>query len=327
MKYPKTVRLTALAGLLVAVAFVAHGQGEKSKSIHAKNAPLKAYLGRWDLTMKGAEGEYPSWVELKEENGELKANFVGRWGNARPLPKAELKDGTLTFVSPKQEEALDKDMVFAGKLVGGKLTGTVNGAKGETWTWTGVRAPALKAPANPKWGKPVKLFDGTSLAGWRMMPAGKKPAWTVKDGALVKEPNGPELVNNSKFRNFKLHIEFNCGEESNSGVYLRGRYEVQIENESDVEPPDQHLGGIYGFLAPHPTPPRRPGEWQAYDITLLGRYVTVALNGITIIDNQEIPGITGGALNSDEGAPGPVYLQGSEKGQVLYRNIVLTPAE
>ena len=68
------------------------------------------------------------------------------------------------------------------------------------------------------------------------------------------------------------------------------------------------------------------GEWQSYDITLVGRLVTVVLNGKTIISNQQIPGITGGALDSDEAAPGPLYLQGDHTA-VEYRNIVLTPAK
>jgi hypothetical protein len=69
-----------------------------------------------------------------------------------------------------------------------------------------------------------------------------------------------------------------------------------------------------------------PDKWQSFDITLIGRMVTVVANGKTIISNQEIPGITGGALDSKEGEPGPIYLQG-DHGPVAYRNIVLTPAE
>jgi hypothetical protein len=83
-------------------------------------------------------------------------------------------------------------------------------------------------------------------------------------------------------------------------------------------------GGVYGFLAATPEQPRRPGEWQTYDITLVGRVVTVVQNGQTIIDKQEIPGITGGALDSHEGLPGPIYLQGSEDGHVAFRNILIT---
>ena len=127
------------------------------------------------------------------------------------------------------------------------------------------------------------------------------------------------------FKNFKLHLEFNCGRKANSGVYLRGRYEVQIETDSSGAPPSHHTGAVYGFIAAQPEAPRRPDLWQTYDITLLGRYVTVVLNGRTIIDHQEIPGITGGALDSHEGMQGPIYLQGSEGGKVLYRNIVITP--
>jgi hypothetical protein len=139
--------------------------------------------------------------------------------------------------------------------------------------------------------------------------------------------HGPELISTAKFNDFKLHIEFNCGHGANSGVYLRGRYEVQIEDDPQPEGPTMRTGGVYGFLAPSPEQPSRPGEWQSFDITLIGRIVTVVQNGVTIIDNQEIPGITGGALESHEGLPGPIYLQGSEAGRVAFRNITITPAK
>jgi hypothetical protein len=154
---------------------------------------------------------------------------------------------------------------------------------------------------------------------------GAGPEWTVQDGTLVSPGNGPELISGTGVQDFKLHIEFNCGKNSNSGVYLRGRYEVQIETESEAEPPSHHTGGVYGFIAPSPELPRQADVWQTFDITMIGRRVTVVQNGKTIIDRQEIPGITGGALNSREGLAGPIYLQGSEKGHVAFRNIVLTP--
>lgn len=144
---------------------------------------------------------------------------------------------------------------------------------------------------------------------------------------MVSPGNGPEIISDRKFGDFKLHVEFNCGKNSNSGVYLRGRYEVQIETESESEPPSHHTGGVYGFLAPTPELPRTPDKWQTFDITLIGRHVTVVQNGTTIIDDKEIPGLTGGALDSREGLPGPVYLQGSEKGHVQFRRITITPAK
>ncbi|MBV9622568.1 MAG: DUF1080 domain-containing protein [Acidobacteria bacterium] len=288
---------------------------------------LKAFLGRWDLTLKAPDREYPSWLELTEENGVLKAQMVGRWGNARPLPKVEIQNGTLTFVSPKQEEDSHEDLVFQGKLSGTTLSGTMNAPDGSAWHWTGRRAPALKRSVPPHWGEPVPLFNGKDLSGWHPSQTNSAAKWTVQQGTLVSPGHGAELINDRKFEDFKLHVEFNCGERSNSGVYLRGRDEVQIENESEQEPPSHHTGGIYGFIAPSPELPRKTGEWQSFDITLVGRTVTVRQNGQTIIDRKEIPGITGGALDSHEELPGPIYLQGSEAGHVAFRNIVITPAK
>jgi len=283
-------------------------------------------LGRWDLTLKAPDREYPSWLELQQQDGLLKAHMVGRWGNARPLPKVEISNGELTFVSPKEEEDSKEDLVFQGKLTGKTLTGIVNGPDGKAWQWAGVRAPDLVRAGAHMWDKPIPLFNGKDLNGWTMSASGL-PAWTVQNGTIVSPGHGPELVSESKFQDFKLHIEFNCGKDSNSGVYLRGRYEVQIETESEAEPPSHHTGGVYGFIAPSPESPRTPDLWQTFDITLIGRRVTVIQNGTTIIDNQVIPGITGGAVDSHEGMPGPIYLQGSEKGHVAFRNIVITPAK
>jgi len=316
--------LRKLAVFLVAVAAMAVvGYPQQTKVDDA----IKPYLGRWDLTLKAADREYPSWLELQMDNGTLTARMVARWGHARVLPKVEFGEGRLTFVSPKEEEGSERDMVFKGKLTGETLSGTVAAPKGETWTWTGKRAPSLKKTKAPKWGKPVTLFNGKDLTGWTMDKPNPEKSWTVVDGTLVSPGNGPEIINNQKFNDFKLHLEFNCGPKSNSGVYLRGRYEVQVEDNSLQEPPSHHTGGVYGFIPASPEPPRTPGVWQTYDITLLGRTITVVLNGKTIIDQQEIPGITGGALDSHEELPGPIYLQGSEDGHIAYRNIVITPAK
>ena len=287
----------------------------------------KPYLGRWDLTLMAGDHEYPSWLEVTEVDGKLTAQYTGRWGNARRLPKTEISAGHLMFVSPKEEEDSKSDLVFQGKVANGKLTGTLNGPDGTTWSWIGVRAPSLKSTKSPKWGKPIQLFNGKDLTGWKMdKPSPDKP-WKVVDGTLVSPGHGPEIISDHKFKDFKLHIEFNCAAGSKSGVYLRGRYEVQIEDNSTQEPTSHHTGGVYGFIDPKPELPRKPGEWQTYDITLIGRTITVVQNGQTIINQQEIPGLTGGALDSHEELPGPIYLQGSEDNHVAFRNILLTPAE
>jgi hypothetical protein len=319
----RRIAITVVAAALLSAT--AHSQTEKSAANSSPGA-AKPFLGRWDLTLKAPDREYPSWLELREENGQLKAEMVGRWGNARPLPSAQISNGHVKFVSPKEEEESKTDLVFEGALSGKTLSGTLNGPDGKTWQWTGYRAPSLKRASPPNWASPIPLFNSRDLTGWHEEKAGASPAWKVENGLLITPGNGPELINNSKFEDFKLHVEFNCGPESNSGVYLRGRYEVQVETDSITDPPERRLGSVYGFLAPSPEPARTPDKWQTYDITLIGRIVTVVLNGTTLIDNKEIPGITGGALDSHEALPGPIYLQGSEKGHVRFRSVVITPA-
>ena len=317
MKLRRSVVFAALSLLFVAASYA------QPKS--AKSSPTP-FLGRWDLTLHAPDRQYASWLEISEDQGSLKAQMVGRWGNARQLPTVEVANGKLTFVSPAQEEGRKDDMRFEAKLVGGRLVGKTTGPDGTPWTFTGDRAPSLKRAGTPKWGKPVPLFNGKDLSGWKPDKDNPNAAWKVENGTLISPGHGPELITTAKFGDFKLHLEFNIGDNANSGVYLRGRHEVQIETDSVQEPPSHRTGGVYGFIAPSPELPRKSGEWQTFDITLIGRTVTVVQNGQTVIDKQEIPGITGGALDSHEGQPGPIYLQGSENGHVTFRNIVLTPA-
>ena len=323
----RPLRIALLLLVLPLSLFCWFGSEQASGKTPSDASKTNKFVGRWDLTLKTPTREYPSWIEIREEDGQVRAQFVSRWGNARPLPQVETSGDHLRFVSPKEEEERKDDMVFEGTLANDQLSGTTTGPDGSVWTWTGRRAPLLKSKGSPKWGQPIALFNGKDLTGWRMDNPDSTKLWKVQDGALITPGNGPELINESKFEDFKLHVEFNCAENSNSGIYLRGRYELQVETDSIQEPPSHHMGGIYGFLAPSPELARKPGEWQTFDITLVGRTVTVVQNGQTIIDNQEIPGITGGALDSHEELPGPIYLQGSEKGHVAYRSIMITPAK
>jgi hypothetical protein len=286
------------------------------------------FLGRWDLTVKDSSNkELPSWLELSAMQGQWKARFVGRWGHARFLPTVTVTGDTIHFVSPKEEEGSKTDLVFNGELKSDSLFGTAKGPDGQPWTWAGKRAPVLKHRTNIKWGDPITLFNGRDYSGWYFDNPQKASSWTVENGCLVNKEAGSNIATDRKFSDFKLHIEFNCPSNANSGVYLRGRYEVQIEDDDDSKAPaNRRIGAIYGFLAPESEQPRRPGTWQTFDITLIGRFVTIVQNGHTIISNQEIPGITGGAFDSHEELPGPIYLQG-DHGGIAYRNIILTPAK
>lgn len=297
-----------------------------SVSILNAQTDLKPLLGRWDISVKSPSKELPSWIEISEAQGKAKVVMVGLTDHATPLAKVQFSGGELEFVSPKGEEGYREDMTFKGKVLGGQLVGTVTGTSGTSWPWVGRRAPTLKQAAAPVWGQPITLFNGKDFTGWRFSDP-HTANWKVENGELVSHGHGAEIITTSKFEDFKIHLEFNCAAESNSGLFLRGRYEVQIETDSVQEPPSHHTGGVYGFLDPTPELPRKPGQWRTFDVTLVGRTITVVQDGQTIIDHKEIPGITGGALDSHEELPGPIYLQGSEEGRVAFRNIVLTPAQ
>lgn len=318
---------TLLPGLaLVALYTPTAGVADETPAASAP-VDVSAYLGRWDLTLTAPGREFSSWLEITRHDGGIQARMVGRWGHARLLPSAQIVNDGIRFVSPKEEEGrTDSDMIFEGRLDAGLLVGSTSGPDGTHWSWRGERAPSLERPRVPKWGAPVNLFNGKDLSGWHLTDPGTENPWRVEGGTLLSPGNGADLVSDRTFGDFKLHVEFRCTPGSNSGVYLRGRYEVQVEDEPAPDVPERRLGGVYGYLAPSTPAVRKPRTWRAYDITLVGRRVTVVLDGVKLIDKQEIPGITGGALDSREADPGPIYLQGSEPGRVDYRNIRVTPA-
>jgi hypothetical protein len=284
-------------------------------------------LGRWDLTVQGPDGPYPSWLEIRlRKETELMGRFVGRFGSMRHITQIEYRDGELLFRVPVQYEQNSSDLVFKARLVGDRLEGTTEAADGKPLTWAAVRATDLKRSAPPKWGKPIQLLNGKDLTGWKLRGNSKGNCWSVTGGSLSNTVPCVDIITERKFTDFKLHLEFNIVEKSNSGVYLRGRYEVQIQDDIGKATDSLRMGGLYGFIRPSVNASGRPGEWQSYDITLIGRRVTVTLNGKTIIDDVEMPGITGGALDSEESAAGPIMLQG-DHGKIAFRSIIITPAQ
>ncbi|MBI1767249.1 MAG: DUF1080 domain-containing protein [Bacteroidetes bacterium] len=285
---------------------------------------MTAIEGRWDMTIQKDGRELPSWLEIEKSGRKtLVGRFVYAFGSARPIAVVNVANGKFSFSIPPQWEQGTRNMDFEGELDGGNLKGTMIYTDDKKYTWTAVRAPLLRGSGEPAWGQPIKLINDADMKGWHAMGENQ---WKVENGVLRSAKSGSNLVSDQKFSDFKLHIEFRYDKGSNSGVYLRGRYEVQIEDNKGKEPSKTYLGGVYGFLTPSEMVAKDPGEWQSYDVTLIGRMVTVVANGVTIISNQEIPGITGGAIDSKEGEPGPLLLQG-DHGPIDFRNIVITPAK
>lgn len=308
------VRGLGLASLLVAAPLAAQAP-----------APgfADALLGRWDLTLEAADGRYPSWLEVRlRTEGELMGRFVGRVGSARHVSKLEFTSGRVTFTVPVQYESGVDELVFEGTLSGEQLAGTAQIENGARVRFTGTRAPALKRSGARSWGAAQPLFNGRDLTGFAPRSAEHAGCWRAESGVLAAAPPCVDLLTTAAFGDFRLHAEFRFPQGSNSGVYLRGRYEVQIQDDAAKALDSLRIGGVYGFLAPAEAAALPAGQWQSLDVELVGRRVTVVLNDVLIIDDQEIPGITGGALDSDENSPGPIMLQG-DHGAIEFRNLTI----
>lgn len=280
--------------------------------------------GRWDLTIDWSGKPSPAWLEVRHSGLQT---LVGRvmlvTGSARPISEIDFSDGKFSFSIPPQWDKSDSNIQVQGKFDQDNLSGTLKHTDGKIYSWIGSRAPSLRRNTKQKWASSFALFNGKDLSGWHTEGTNQ---WIVESGVLKSPKSGSNLISDKTFTDFKLHIEFRYPKGSNSGIYLRGRYEVQVADSKGKEPWDDQFSGIYGLLAPNEIVAKEAGEWQSFDITLIGRRVTVVANGITVIADQVIPGITGDAIDSKEGEPGPFLIQG-DHGPIEYRNIIVTPAK
>jgi hypothetical protein len=281
------------------------------------------FVGRWDFDVTTRSGVGANWLGITEKDGKLEVWFQPTGGHVYPVDDVKQNGSHLSLVvapASGNHPATTWDLDASG----GKLTGVQKTGE-HTMDLTGVPAPALNHPPVKKWSKPEALFNGKDLSGWEPIGDPSKSHWVVKDGELVNEVHGANIKSTREFEDFKVHFEVNCPEKANSGFYLHGRYEVQLEYEpADSAPLNRQMGSVYGRLAPSTELPRKPGQWESFDITLVGRTVTVVRDGTTIIDQKQIDGITGGALNADEGKPGPFYIQGDHTGGLKFRNITVS---
>ena len=199
-------------------------------------------LGRWDVTATTDGEMYPLWFELTEREGKLSGRFQGRFGHALPMDSVEASGEQLSF-------RVSKD-TYSGTLTEAQGQGTAQTEDGSTLEWTALKAPGLKPPANPVWGEAMQLFNGKDLSGWAPRDPEKSNLWKAEKGALANGGQGADLVSEAKFEDFRLHIEVNVPPGANSGIYLRGRYEVQVQDDFGKEPASRNMGGIYGQVTP-----------------------------------------------------------------------------
>jgi hypothetical protein len=299
-------------------------------------AQTKPFLGRWDLMFTPQNGNpYPGWIEITEKDGKLEGRQQPRGGAWRPFVAAKVENAHL--IATVQPAGRGPEVTWDFTASGDKLTGVEKRGEAAGASIAAVRAPELKKPMPKAWAEPVALFNGKDLTGWEPLGNVQNNKWVAKEGELVNDnpppaegqargPGAANIKTTGKYQDFKLHIEVNCPEHGNSGIYLRGRYEIQVGTEGGTQPTHE-MGAVYSHYAPGGNIGNKLGEWTAFDITFVGRYLTVVRDGVKIHDNVEIPGPTGGALDSNEAEPGPFFLQGDHIGVIRYRNIKIQEAK
>ena len=279
------------------------------------------FLGRWDLTLTNSKESYPNWMEIVEKDGKLEGRIQPRGGSVRPIISTS-REASKLLVTVSRATERAPEVTWELMADGSTLSGVQKRGTDTNTKIAGVRAPALDRKMPKAWTKPEPLFNGKDLTGWEPVRNPENSRWVAEGGTLLNAQKGSNLRTSKTFQDFKLHIEVNCPPHCNSGIYLRGRYEIQVGSEGGTRPTNE-MGAVYGFVAPAKDLGLLTGEWNSFDITLVGRKVTVVRNGVTIHDNIELPGITGGALDSNEAEPGPIFLQGDHDGGMRYRNITI----
>jgi len=212
-------------------------------------------------------------------------------------------------------------------------------ASGAQTGQTTTKPEAARVDAAANYGAlPLKtLFAGKDLKGWHLRHPNGKNAWHVADGLLSNTEKGSNLVTDEKFEDFELHAEVNVPKGGDSGIYLQGRYEVQIADSAGVKDlTDSMMGAIYGKIPPSMNAAKPAGEWQTLDIHFMqavrdrsGKIVqrpvvTIILNDEIVVRGVEIAGVASGALDNEEGTPGPLMLEGDHTA-VQFRNILIRP--
>ena len=288
----------------------------------------EALNGRWVIEVTNVAPARPMWLEVKNAGtGTLEGVLIGAAaGRTQPFLEAELRGGELRF---RVERVLDDGRRISAatstRVVDGELRGTTIRGK-QQLEWIGRRASEIADKDDGSWREdvPVALFDGADLAGWHTERTGRESEWSVENGVLRNSDGADLLVSNDTFWNFKLRVEYRVAPGSNSGIGLRGRYEIQILDDHGKEASIHGNGALYSRIKPAVNASKPANEWQTFEMTLIGRDLRVMLNGETLIDRKKVEGLTAMAIDSDETEPGPIVLQG-DHGPIEFRRIVVTP--
>lgn len=336
--------------ILVSLSITSCKVDTKPRTGAVQKTDISEFMGQWTLDIQGGT---VGWLEVRQETDYIDADLLWIGGSVLPVANVFMAGDKYLFVTRTDNVVRKRDeknepvrthiitncleVVKVGdKISGFLLSPRIDGKGIDSTSFVGTKL-ALPPPApdlaSLKFGTPVTLFNGKDLSGWRLIDEKLINGFTVMDGVLTNNPvqqeGAPHVIygnlrTEKVFEDFNLKIEVNLPEGSNSGIYLRGMYEIQVFDSYKKELDSHNMGAVYSRIKPVVSAEKPAGTWQTLDITLCDRHITVILNGTKIIDNQPVYGPTGGAIISDVNAPGPIYLQG-DHGAVKYRNIILTP--
>ncbi|HEY3131820.1 MAG TPA: DUF1080 domain-containing protein [Acidobacteriota bacterium] len=171
----------------------------------------------------------------------------------------------------------------------------------------------------------IDLFNGKDLSGWHLRKADGLDGWKVlPDGVYENTKPSTDLMTDGEFYDFQLHVEFKIPPGSNSGVYMRDKYEIQIFDSYGKPVAINGCGALYRKVAPAVNVCGPAGEWQSFDMTFVGRRLTVFHNQRRIHDNIDVGPTGTGAASNREDSPGPLRLQGDHD-SVSFRNLRIRP--
>lgn len=288
-------------------------------------------VGNWGLKLGYDSMNAGHMIVSRDAGGKPQALVLWRWASPIQMKNVALDGARITFDHPW-------GFKVEGEVAGNVLTAKAVKKDGSTETTVeGWRNPAIKAAStkDAKFGAPIDLLkDG--LDGWTLMNPKAKNGWSFKDGvlsnALGLKPDGKWagggsnlMTKRADFYDFNLEYDVRVPAKSNSGVYLRGRYECQVVDSYGQSVNEHNMAAYYGRVVPKVAAEKKPGEWQHVSVTLFMRHLTVVLNGVTIIEDAPVVGVTGGAIDANEFVPGPIYLQGDHS-DADFKNMILRPA-
>ncbi|MFZ9090702.1 MAG: 3-keto-disaccharide hydrolase [Planctomycetaceae bacterium] len=293
------------------------------------------FLGDWSLQL---ESGTPAWMSISKSSGPLEARLRLYVGSDGPHQKVICDGDRLRFTLRQRkntEPARRVEAEIRDGVLQGAVISTASDGSEDRDRFTGDRIPPLPEQRPDleqiEYGPVLELFNGRDLTGWRTHEANKRNGWSAEDGMLVNKTPKTDFSATGAYANlrtedvyedFRLHIEFLVERDRNSGVYLRGMYEVQVVDRDSRMQGIQGVGAVFGRITPATNAGYPGGQWQTYEITLVDRHISVVLNDVPVIDNQPVRGPTAGAIHTHPLRPGPIYLQGDHT-SVKYRNIRL----